>query len=197
MASRSVSPVTERPGIHSHTGVLDDWESEVRMKAGSGLLLSMVLMMSGCAAAGEGLGAGSGTPRGTSAATLDFTGELLDGSAYEGVRLAGMPAVLWFWAPWCPTCRAQAPHVEKIAAQYAGRVNVVRVGGLSDAADIREIARQVEGPTHLVDEAGTIWTHFGVTAQSTFVLLDAGGAVVSEGYLDNDVLSARVAELVG
>ncbi len=169
----------------------------MRTKTWAGVLLSAVLMMSGCAAAGEDLDAGSGTSPGTSAATLDFTGETLDGSAYEGVQLAGKPAVLWFWAPWCPTCRAQAPHVETIAAQYAGQVNVVGVGGLSDAADIREIARQVEGPTHLVDEEGTIWTHFAVTAQSTFVLLDAQGAVVSEGYLDNDVLSARVAELVG
>lgn len=162
------------------------------MKAWSGLLLSAVLLMSGCGAAGDG-SAGAGTP----AATLTFTGETLDGSAFDGARLAGKPAVLWFWAPWCPTCRAQAPHVAKISAQYSGQVNVVGVGGLSDAADIREIARQVEGPTHLVDEEGSIWTHFGVTAQSTFVLLDADGAVVSEGYLDNDVLSARVAELVG
>lgn len=96
-----------------------------------------------------------------------------------------------------PHLHAQAPHVAKLSAQYSGQVNVVGVGGLSDAADIREIGRQVEGPIHLVDEEGSIWTHFGVTAQSTFVLLDADGAVVSEGYLDNGVLSARVAELVG
>ena len=73
-----------------------------------------------------------------------------------------------------------------IAQEYAGQVNVVGVGGLADATDIRDFARQVEGPTHLIDEDGEIWRHFNVTAQSTYVILDADGGVVSEGYLDDD-----------
>lgn len=161
----------------------------------SALLLAAVLVLSGCAATGNDPTAGSRSPT-TSVADLAFTGETLDGSSYDGRQLAGKPAVLWFWAPWCPTCRAQAGRVEKIATEYAGRVNVVAVGGLSADGDIRAFARDVDGPTHLIDAKGAIWRHFGVTAQSTYVVLDADGAVVSEGYLDNDVLSARVAELV-
>jgi len=168
----------------------------VRFKTIAGLLLGAALVLSGCGATGnETAAAGSGAA-GTAASSLAFTGDTLDGASYNGQQLAGKPAVLWFWAPWCSTCRAQAGQVEKIAAEYAGQVNVVGVGGLADAADIRDFAREVNGPTHLIDEEGAIWKHFGITAQSTYVLLDADGAVVSEGYLDDEELSAQVAALV-
>ncbi len=167
----------------------------MRLKIVAGLLLAAVLAVSGCAAPGSNTA--SGARSGAGAVSLKFTGEDVDGAPYDGEQLAGKPTVLWFWAPWCPTCRAQAGRVETIAQEYAGRVNVVGVGGLADSADIRDFARQVEGPTHLVDEEGEIWRHFNVTAQSTYVILDADGGVVSEGYLDDDALSAQVAELVG
>ena len=129
-------------------------------------------------------------------AQLDFTGELLDGSSFDGATLAGKPTVLWFWAPWCPTCRAQAPGVSRLATEYAGQVNVVGVGGLADPTDIREYAEQVEGPTHLVDEQGAIWRQFGITAQSSYVVIDSDGTIVADGYLDDSVLADKVAELV-
>ncbi len=44
--------------------------------------------------------------------------------------------MLWFWAPWCPTCRAQIPTVSGLG-EYADQVNVVGVGGL----DTQETSR--------------------------------------------------------
>ena len=167
----------------------------MRLKIVAGLLLAAVLALSGCAASGSNTE--SGARSGASAVSLKFTGEDIDGAPYDGEQLADKPTVLWFWAPWCPTCRAQAGGVETLAEKYAGQVNVVGVGGLADAADIRDFARQVDGPTHLIDEEGEIWRHFNVTAQSTYVVLDADGVVVSEGYLDDDALADQVAELVG
>lgn len=165
----------------------------MRSRTVIGLLLATILLLSGCAATAEETGDGSGSGTGS----LDFTGERLDGTAYDGRQLAGKPTVLWFWAPWCPTCQAQVGQVEEIAEKYAGRVNVVGVGGLADPADIKDFASQVDGPVHLIDEEGGTWRHFGVTAQSTYVVLDADGVVVIEGYLDDDELSAQVAELAG
>ncbi len=167
----------------------------MRLKIVAGLLMGGIMTVSGCAASGSTSGS---EPRSdASAVSLEFTAEDLDGAPNDGKQLAGKPTVLWFWAPWCPTCRAQAGGVETLAKEYAGLVNVVGVGGLADAADVRDFARQVEGPMHLVDEEGEIWRHFNVTAQSTYVILDADGGVVSEGYLDDDALADQVAELVG
>ncbi len=158
--------------------------------------LAVVVLLSGCTAVGQPGGAASTRQSSSETAeVLSFTADTLDGSSFNGDQLAGKPAVLWFWAPWCPTCRAQAPAVSRLAKTYGGKVNVVGVGGLAAIDDIRDYAGQVDGPTHLVDPDGTVWRHFGVTAQSTYVVLDAGGAVIAEGYLDDQVLAAKVAEL--
>ena len=43
-----------------------------------------------------------------------------------------------------------------------------------------------------------MWRRFGVTAQSTYVLLDAaGGAIVHRGYLNPGDLDRRLADLAG
>lgn len=199
----------------------------MRLTTLSGFLLAAALVLSGCATGGDTVAdpavpetvasmepAASGTmapddgsatvtpvDEGTTDAPVadifSFAGETLDGGSFDGAQLAGKPTVLWFWAPWCPTCRAQVDGVEAVAAEYEGKINVVGVGGLSDAAAIRDFAQGVAGPTHLVDEEGSVWRHFGITAQSTYVLLDASGMVVKDGYLDNTALEEAVAGLAG
>lgn len=129
---------------------------------------------------------------------LRFTADTLDGKAFEGADLAGRPVVLWFWAPWCPTCRVQAPGVSALAEEYGDRVGVVGVGGLDDADAMDHFAARVgDGVTLLEDEEGTVWRRFGVTEQSTYVVLDARGATVASGHLDDGELRAVVDDLAG
>ncbi len=119
----------------------------MRAKTLAVLLAGTLLSVAGCGSVGGG-GTSSAEPASNVAAVdLDFTATTLEGDSFDGKQLRGKPAVLWFWAPWCPTCRAQAPAVSRLALKYADQVSVVAVGGLSDTAAIREFAEQVDG-TH-------------------------------------------------
>ncbi len=146
---------------------------------------------------------GPDSPGGTAAGdtvpeALQFRAETLGGRAFEGADLAGQPAVLWFWAPWCPTCRAQAPGVNALAQAHAGEVSVVGVGGLDDTAAMQDFATGVDDVVTLIaDDEGAVWRRFRVTEQSSYVVLDARGDTVASGYLDDAELRALVDDLAG
>ncbi len=42
---------------------------------------------------------------------------------YEGTR----PAIIDFYADWCPPCRVLSPLVEEIAREYKGKIDVFKV----------------------------------------------------------------------
>jgi len=130
-------------------------------------------------------------------AALKFTGTTLDGKAYDGAQLAGKPTALWFWAPWCPICRGEAPTVKELATQHEGAVNIVGVGGLGETEAMKEFVadEQVDAIPQLADEEGAVWKHFDVTSQSYWVLLDKDGNEVDRGKMDHDELTAAVTEL--
>ena len=52
--------------------------------------------------------------------TLAFTATAVDGQPFDAATLAGRPVVLWFWAAWCPRCRAAADDVAGVPATSPG-----------------------------------------------------------------------------
>jgi thioredoxin len=51
-----------------------------------------------------------------------------DDQGFEAAVLrAPEPALVDFWAPWCPPCRVIAPILEDLAREYQGRLRVVKV----------------------------------------------------------------------
>lgn len=184
-----------------------------RLRSSIAVLLAALAVTAGCA---------QGTPSGTAASatapfpaatgtaaattsvataavppTLTFTARTVAGADFNGASLAGKPVVLWFWAPWCPTCAGQANGVKATAEQLAGKVNVVGVGGLDDETAMRRFITEwkLDAVPHLSDEAGTVWKKFGVTSQSTFVLLDSRGTVVRKAVLKGEDLPGLAAAL--
>ena len=140
--------------------------------------------------------AATGSPK--APAVLDFSADTVAGDTFKGASLAGRPAVLWFWAPWCPTCRAQIEGVSALADEYGDDISFVGVGSLDEAPAIEDFATDVPAEIpHLLDPDGAVWRHFGVVEQSTYVVLDADSSVVSEGYLDDDALADLVSGLAG
>ncbi|MCX4582380.1 redoxin family protein [Streptomyces sp. NBC_01481] len=131
---------------------------------------------------------------------LKFTGTTVDGKPFDAKTLAGKPTVLWFWAPWCPKCKAQAAETAKVAADYAGRANVVGVAGLDKNAAMKAFVSDTKTDAfpHLSDENGDVWKRFKVTEQSRYVILDKDGKTVYEGVLPGgDGLAEKVAGLTG
>ncbi|WP_211357295.1 TlpA family protein disulfide reductase [Nocardioides rubriscoriae] len=129
---------------------------------------------------------------------LQFEATTVAGDTFDGASVAGRPVVLWFWAPWCAVCKSQAPEVTQLAETYGDQVAFVGVGSLSDSDAIKTFADDVPGPTQLSDPDGALYQRFGISEQSSFVVLDADGQeVLRTGYADDDALADTVADLAG
>jgi len=147
----------------------------------------------------ESTGAGQAGPAVTSGEALEFSGTTLDGESLDVSTLAGTPVVLWFWAPWCTICRAEAPDVAEVAAEFDGQVTVLGVPGRGEVDAMRAFVSETGTGafTHVVDSDGSLWTRFGVVSQPSFVFVDGSGAATSfAGSLDADDLRAELSDLV-
>lgn len=64
-----------------------------------------------------------------------------------------LPVLVDFWAPWCQPCLALAPHLERLSADYAGHLKIVKLN---------------------IDEAPSGWKHFGVRSIPALVFFVNG-----------------------
>src|SRR5690606_27708585 len=58
-------------------------------------------------------------------APMDVTTATFEQEVLEASKR--LPVVVDFWAPWCSPCRTLGPTIEKVAADYVGRVKLVKV----------------------------------------------------------------------
>ena len=127
-----------------------------------------------------------------------FTLRSTDGSLVTLAGLAGKPAVINFWATYCPPCRAEMPLLRKRAGPQSG-VQLVLV----DEGDSRQAARDflaalgLDGPS-LLDSDLSVGHAYGAIALPTTVFVRADGTIAARhiGQLDDGVLAAEISNLI-
>jgi len=113
----------------------------------------------------------------------DFELEKAGGGTISSKDLEGNPAVLVFWTAWCPVCKEEAPHINKLAAEFEEQgVRVVGINiGESDAR-IKEGIKDfgIKYPV-AKDKDSSVAKNYKVIGTPTVVFLDKKGVVRYNG----------------
>ncbi len=92
---------------------------------------------------------------------------------------AGTPVLAFFWAPFCSTCRSEAPVLEELAQQPPNALRIVGIGALDDLGAARDFRTDtaVRSFPLLWAEDTDAWSAFGVPAQPYLLMIRDGQVV--------------------
>jgi peroxiredoxin len=139
--------------------------------------------------------------RGTAVGQLapEFELAKTDGTPISLKELEGNPAMIVFWTAWCPVCKEEAPHVNKIYEEFGPKgLNVVGINiGESDAR-VQEGIKEF-GIKYAVakDTSTAVARSYKVVGTPTVVILDSNGVV---NYFGNEIpkdYRERLEKLIG
>ena len=95
--------------------------------------------------------------------------KIITDATHADILATGLPLVIDFSATWCGPCKKIAPIIEKLAADYEGKVNICKCDvDENDELTSRYGIRNV--PTVLFIKNGEVVDkHVGAAPESTFV----------------------------
>jgi peroxiredoxin len=152
----------------------------------------------------QGTPSGEVIPLDQRAAAPEFSGELLDGGAFDSTELDGGITVINFWGSWCAPCRVESPEFQEVYAEVRDRgvqflgVNVKDTDQLARAF---EDSFGIEFPS-LYDPRGEValaFRDYPANNIPSTIVLDAQGrvAAVYTGPVEQEDLRAVLDLLAG
>ena len=107
-----------------------------------------------------------------------LVGVKLDGSAYTLPAKPALPVLVYFWATWCPICRAQQDSINSIAQDHPNTITVAMQSG-SDAEVTNYLVEQGLRFPVLNDANGRLATAWGVHAVPASFIISPDGQIAS------------------
>lgn len=117
----------------------------------------------------------------------DIAGETVSLEDYRGDSV-----LLYFWADWCPICKAQQGAINSVAKSWPVLTVAMQSGGKTKVQDYMT-ERKLQWRT-IVDEAGILAGKYGVPGVPAMFIIDADGNVRSRemGYTTRFGLKFRL-----
>ena len=106
----------------------------------------------------------------------------LDGSRFNLDAMGGRVVLIDFWATWCGPCKAELPHMQQIARDFAGQPLVIlSVSWDADEAKWKEfIAKNGMTWMQYRDADHKLSDQFGINAIPHYFTIDSDGVLTAE-----------------
>jgi cytochrome c biogenesis protein CcmG/thiol:disulfide interchange protein DsbE len=124
-----------------------------------------------------------------------------DNNLYKLPEYEKKPAVMFFWASWCPGCNAEAPELVKLEAKYKDQIRIfgVNLTHMDTKEDAKEFINKY-GITFpiLWDEKGDAMAAYGVRGTPTSFYIDRHGMIqdMSVGFPGTEVVEEKINKLI-
>lgn len=118
---------------------------------------------------------------------------LTDGTPFSLDSLRGKPVLVYFWAPWCPSCAALRATIDGLARDGVALVTVAMQAG--SVGTIRDYQIEHDLNWRVIDDAdGAIARRWGARAIPAVYILDRDGEIrfVTRGYTTTWGLRTRL-----
>lgn len=129
----------------------------------------------------------------------DFTVYDAQGNEVKFSDFAGKPVVINFWASWCPPCKSEMPHFNKIYAEEKDNVVFMMIDLVDGQRETQAKGQQYidemgyEFPIYFDNELDAGNT-YGIMSIPTTVFIDASGNIQAgyRGAIDEKTLIAGI-----
>ena len=129
----------------------------------------------------------------------EFLADSINGKPVSLSNFPESPIILNFWASWCPPCRDETPHFEKIWRLYKEKdVVVIGINVQDDLNSANEYISEFDVTfINGMDKNGRIMVDYGVTGLPVTFFLDREGIIIGRwvGSIGASSLESRVAAL--